>query len=206
MKHEPAIGKKALKLIFGILLVLLSSTCSVADREVNDNAEPTVPRFTVLLVRDYLPSALALAQEWQSDAYLLNISVDVELPHVKSISNEISFEFRSPSNENISLVIFCQKTCSSEELTTTIELPQCLPLEISDSLLESREALELGLKNGGVDYINGENAYAFMYLERNYPRCNGSTVTWRVQFGNYFSSEQVLFVFDAESGELLETR
>ena len=161
MKYEPAIDKKTLKLIFGVFLAILVSTCSVAEREVIDNTGPTVPQFNVLSVRDYLSSALALAQEWQSDAYLLNVSVNVELPHVKSSNNEVSFEFRSPSNENVSLVISCQKTCSSEELTT-VRLPQCTPLEISDSLLESDDALALGLKSGGINYINGENAYAFM--------------------------------------------
>jgi len=178
----------------------------MVDRALNANPEPTVPQFNVHQVRDQLPSALALAQEWHADAYLLTLSVNVELPHGIPNSDWISFEFRSPSNRKNVLSVFCQKNCRSQELTTTIELPQCPPLEISDSLLESGEVFELGLKNGGIDYINRENASASMYLERNYPRCTGSVITWSVQFEIDFTSEHLRFIVDAESGELLETK
>lgn len=187
-------------------LILFASTCSVADRETKYNTEATVPQVNVLLVRDHLPTALTLAKERYSDAYLLGILVHVELPQVNSGGDEISFEFRSPSNKKMSLIVFCQKACHIEETTTTLELPQCPSLEINNSLIESDEALELGLKNGGADYLSRENAYLFLTLERNYPRCDGSTITWRVQFGDLVTRERISFTFDAVSRELLETR
>jgi hypothetical protein len=150
---------------------------------------------------------MELAQKWHTDAYLLEVSVDVELPHVAWSKNEVSFGFQSPSNTEMVLEVYCSKNfCYSEELTTTISLPQCIPLEINDSLLEGQEALELGLAAGGVEYIYSKNAHIDLHLERNYPRCDGSSITWGVQFGNMTTFERVNFVFDAVTGELLETR
>lgn len=206
MQYEYARTRKMLKLVLSILLLFLLAGCDTNNMETNDDLQTILPHIIPFSVKDYLPQAMKIAQKWHSDAYLLNLSIEVELPQVEWSENTITFGFQSPSNETKVLAVDCSGFCYSQELTTTISLPQCLPLEVNDSLLGSQEALNLGLANGGSDYVYNENAYVQLDLDRNYPRCDGSTITWEVQFGNMTTFKRVIFVFDAISGELLETR
>ena len=91
-------------------------------------------------------------------------------------------------------------------MASTISLPQCLPFEINELLLEGKDVLNRGLTNGIIEYVGNKNASIHLRLERNYPRCNGSTLTWSVTFGNNVTFERITYTFDAVSGELLEVR
>jgi hypothetical protein len=206
MGYKIFLIEKLAAFLLGIFMLSLFSGCGVIGGEIDGGTQSKSPHLNALSIREHWPQAQELAQMWHTDAYLHYISVDVELPQVASSKNESSFAFQSPSNEKMGLVVYCSKSCYSHEVTSTISLPQCPPLEINDSLLESEEALNLGLTNGGIDYVNNKNASVTLKLERNYPRCDGSTVTWMVTFGNIVTFERVRFIFDAVSGELLETR
>ena len=194
------------KSIILILLVFVASSCGANNRNEVVDRKSTIPHINTLSVKYHWPIALELAQKWHSDSYLVDVKVDVKLPQAEFGSDYVHFGFQSPSNEQLMLLVSCSRNCYFEEVSTTISLPQCLPFEINESILESEDALELGLINGGADYINGRNASIQLRLERNYPRCNGSTLTWSVTFGNYVTFERITYTIDAVSGELLEVR
>ena len=191
-----------------VSVVFLIAGCSQAGQKTaGDGKAPNVPHIPVLSAKFHWPQAIEVAQEWHSDAYLIDITVNVRIPGTVSRLNSVYFGFQSPSNVSATLLVKCNQTCySSEELTTPISLPQCPPLEMDDQLLDSDEALEKALLYGGADHVRSEHALLHMDLERNYPGCDGSTITWSVSFGNITTFENVIYVMDAFSGELLETR
>lgn len=204
--HKNALTSKLSKPILLVLALFFVSSCRSGDSNEAANGKSTIPHINTLSVKYHWPNALELAQKWQSDAYLIDVDVDVKLPQAEFGSDYVHFVFQSPSNEQLSLLVSCSRNCYFEELSTTIALPQCIPFEINESILEGEDALELGLINGGVNHINSRNASIQLRLERNYPRCNGSTITWSVTFGNYDTFERITYNFDAVSGELLEVR
>jgi hypothetical protein len=184
----------------------LATSCSAIFRNEDPEVTPLVPQISVLSVNQRWHTALEIAQKWQSDAYLIDVLVDVKSPNSDLSREKVNFGFQSLNNKSLALIVSCSESCYSEEVKSTIEIPQCLPLEIDKSILEGKDVLELGLQNGGTNYAFNQNASIQLRLERNYPRCEGSTITWTVTFGNNVTFDRIGFVFDARSGELLETR
>jgi len=204
--HKSVLFRNVSKSIILMLAVLIASSCRVSEGNGFVDNKPTIPHINVLSVKYHWPIALELAQKWHSDAYLVDVIVDVKLPQADFGSDYVHFGFQSPSNEKLALLVSCSRNCYFEEVSTRIRLPQCLPFEIDEPILEGEEVLELGLILGGVDYVNSRNAWVQLRLERNFPRCDDSTLTWRVTFGNYATYERVTYTIDAVSGELLEVR
>lgn len=206
MDNKSVLSRNLSKLVIFILTIFIASSCRIGDGNDVVDKKSTIPHINVLSVKYHWPTALELAQKWHSDAYLIDVLVDVKLPQTDFGSDYVHFGFQSPANEKLALIVSCARNCYFEEVSTTIALPQCLPFEINEALLDGEDALELGLINGGIDHINSKNASVQLRLERNYPRCDGSILTWSVTFGNFITFERVTYTMDAVSGELLEVR
>lgn len=197
------IKRIATSIMVSFMFFLLSG-CDVKDDNFY-NSQTSTYQISMLSVHDHLSSAIALAQKWHTDAYLLNVSIDVLVPNANSSKNDISFVFRSPSNENKELLVRCSDNCYLKEFSSSLSLPECFHLEINDSMIDSEQALNLALKHGGDEHIDDKNMLVNLYLER-YPPCRGEKTAWRVDFKNIVTFEDARFIFDATTGELLEMK
>ncbi|OQY27321.1 MAG: hypothetical protein B6I38_10220 [Anaerolineaceae bacterium 4572_5.1] len=196
------------RILIGIVLCLsaLNSTgCNFLGNNASDNTSQT-PNISVLSVKFHWPQALELAQKWHSDAYLIDVTVDVLLPHVPSSRAEVGFVFRSPSDEKATLGVICHNACYTEKFNSSLSLPQCTPFSIDDIALDSKDALEIGLADGRDTYVDVQNASLQLKLERNYPRCDGSMITWNIRFSNIVTFEGIDIVIDALTGDVTEIR
>jgi hypothetical protein len=118
----------------------------------------------------------------------------------------VNYVFRSASHEGETLAVICHNACGTEEFETTISLPQCTPFSIDDFIIDSEQALEIGLENGGTNYIGSSSSIIKLTLGRGFPGCNSSAVTWEVNFRNVATFNGINISLDAITGEVLEIR
>lgn len=191
-----------------ILLAWFASGCMPNIVQESMNPTSTTREFGIvpLSVKDAWPQAIDIAKKWDADAYLYDVAVDVQTPNTDYSIDESRFGFRSPAAEKSILSVECHRGrgCLSKEYHTTITLPQCIPFNVEEKFLDSEQALNIALNNGGVEYVNKQNFSLMMTLRRDYPRCEGSLITWEIDFSNIFTLENIAIVIDATTGEVLE--
>jgi hypothetical protein len=164
------------------------------------------PRLAVLSARTFWPQALALAQEWRPDVYVRSVDVDVPLRNSSSDHRTMWFSFQSPGEDFVTLVVACDaKGCGSFEVEQKPQYPlrQCTPFALDDFALDSKDALDIGLQNGGESYMQLQTVSVLLMLNRTSPGCNGPVV-WRASFANLAAVEGLDVVIDAVTGEVVE--
>lgn len=193
-----------------IILTLIAITITVSAC-VNQGLESTTPplqntHLSALSSRVFWTQALALAQEWRTDAYITNVEVDVRLPNVPSSRSIVSLLFQSPSENLVTLTVWCNaEGCSSFEFEHTTPLQQCTPITLDDFVLDSSDVLDIGLQYGGEAYAHRRTASVLLQLYRHSPSCTGS-IQWTVKFADLATTEGLIIVIDPITGEVIEIR
>jgi hypothetical protein len=195
--------------LFAALLVLIV-VIGACQTDVLPTPTGTL-ELNVPSAREYWLQALEMAQEWQPDAYVRGVDVDVPLParpsSVRPGYPGVRFSFCSASEDHITLVVSCSsERCDSFEIEQGSGYPlmHCTPIALDDFSLDSEDAVAIGLQNGGDDYMSSSTAYVVLKLHRDSPFCEGR-VQWSITFAE--PSGRVLDVFvDSVSGEIIEIR
>ena len=191
-------------LIILLLLIVSTNACinwgqSSITPTPNQSSQLSVPS-----VRNVWAEALAVAQKWHTDAYVYNVSFDFTLPTI-SPANKVIFSFQSPSENYATLQVPCSiSRCSSFEVEREPEAPvtYCRPITLDDFMLDSTDALNIGLQNGGEHYTQLQVALVFLLLYRANPSCTGP-VEWSISFLDPYASTGTDIAIDATTGEIV---
>ncbi len=198
--------------VFAILFLFIVSASACANHSQESTTQASVSHLAVLSTRYFWSRALATAQEWQPDAYVRSVDVDVPLPTRSSPTSRgypgVNFYFQSPSEDSVTFAVRCTADeCSSFEVEQSpgYSLTPCLPITMDDFTLDSQDAIEIGLQHGGEEYIHRQTTNVVLKLIRVHPPCTGS-VEWYVSFLEVAVLEDVNIFIDAATGEVIEVR
>jgi len=199
--------KQRLLIILIIAFVFLSG-CGGEKAEIKYF---DVDNFEILSAKGYWDEASGLAVNWQKDAYLTNASVEIPLPNAnRGVKAGTLFRFQALGNDTSFLLVNCSKNmCDKKESKRNPEFPvtHSKPITKSDFDISSANAFEIGVREGGIEYIYNENSEAFLILIRDNPD-NSGRVIWVVNFIQFRTGdfpEELMVEIDANTGEVLET-
>ena len=158
-------------------------------------------------LEEYWSTAMSTAEDWRPDAYVREISIDVALPNSPASSSHVAFTIQSPSEDMVSLSVSCEEgECRSLEVGQNPGYPvlHCSPIDVKDPAISSQEALEVGLQNGGSQFVYDSHTLLSLTLSH----LSGNQVcsdrlTWRVSFLEPVT-RGVRILLDATTGEILE--
>jgi hypothetical protein len=204
---QVTLGQRERFLAVLLLAIIVVGGC-VNRGQNSTSLSASSPRLAVLSARTFWPQALALAQEWRPDVYVRVVRVRVDAPSRNSSSEHpvVRFSFQSPSEDYVTFVVACDaKGCGSFEVEQKPQYPlrQCTPFALDDFALDSKDALDIGLQNGGESYMQLQTVSVLLMLNRTSPGCNGPVV-WRASFANLAAVEGLDVVIDAVTGEVVE--
>ncbi|MBN1450710.1 MAG: PepSY domain-containing protein [Anaerolineales bacterium] len=160
-------------------------------------------RFQALSAKGYYDEALAIAQEWQADAYLqfadLTVRSEDGMPH----KLWLSFIFYSVDLHNEALLVFFVEGSPVESKIVRSGSGDRREIEEKDWALDGIEALKIAQGQGGNEYMSKYSGVEIkLFLEHQKGIPESSLVVWRV---SYLRPEGVLYiVVDAVSGEVVE--
>ena len=132
-------------------------------------------------LRENLPKLEEAARVWSADAYLAN----AELPIRYGSPGPwlVSAIFNSPFEEFEGVLMFLEEDGSikTEIVPHTVPVVQVEPIESDDWKLDSQEALDIGLDDQGLRYLeeHPRAGCSFLSLERDGVE-PGSPVVWRL--------------------------
>jgi len=139
------------------------------------------PPVKVESLLENLPVLEQTAATWRSDAYLLD--ADVPLHNGNSRPWLISAAFQSPSEDSESLLIMLQEdgSLTAQRIPHTVPVVQSDPITREDWALDSQEALEHALDEGGRTFLedHSERQCSFLRLTRD-PTVPTEPVIWRL--------------------------
>ncbi|MEK9136701.1 MAG: hypothetical protein AAB393_06220 [Bacteroidota bacterium] len=128
-----------------------------------------------------LPVLEQTAAAWRDDAYLA--FADVPLHNGNSSPWLIAAAFQSPSEDSESLLIMLQEdgSLTAQRIPHTVPVVQSDPITREDWALDSQEALEHALDEGGRTFLedHSERQCSFLRLARD-PTVPTEPVIWRL--------------------------
>jgi len=139
------------------------------------------PTARVESLQENLPMLEQAAAAWRDDAYLA--FADVPLHNGNSNPWLIATAFQSPSEDSESLLIMLQEdgSLTAERIPHTVPVVQSDPITREDWALDSQEALEHALDEGGRTFLkdHSDRQCSFLILERD-PTVPTEPVIWRL--------------------------
>jgi hypothetical protein len=199
------------RLLAALLLVtIVAGGCADQGRQSQTPTSTPLRHLPALSARTFWPQASALAQEWRPDAYVrdITVEVDVRLRNSSPDRRVIYFSVQSPNEDYVQLAVACDaKGCDSFEVEQKPEYPlmQCIPFALDDFTLDSGDALEIGLQRGGEKYMQLQIVSVILKLNRASPGCTGS-LEWTASFADLTAIEGLDVIIDAVTGEVVEIR
>jgi hypothetical protein len=183
------------------IFTALLAGCTRAGNEKETPMISSTHHLPALSVITFWPTATDIAKEWRSDAYVFEVSVEIQLPNSPASSSNILFTFQSPSEDSKVFVVSCsEEDCNSFEVEDYGR--DCEPISIDDFKLDSQRVLGIALQHGGSDYVNLQSAFADLTLSRGRPLCT-NTVYWTASFLDLATSG-IHIGIDANTGEVIE--
>jgi len=179
----------------------------------NTNMDPI--SFAVVSLEEVYAGALASAQEWNSNAYLTDASFAFR-PASNPKGRWGSLGFRSPSSPREWLNLFVTEGPNGLEYELSPgefnrdDKPLGDPIAPEKLVVETQEALDITLWNGGNDFVRerGESMFWPQTLYLHYLDQVNETgpIVWRVVYSYPIGIGPSLSIqINAETGELLET-
>jgi hypothetical protein len=192
-------------LIVLIMLILLGCDRVESTTLVSENTKPQV-----LSVTELYPQAEKAALEWQEDAYLANVILDV-FPASKTSSSSADFIFRSHTFPEIyfSYNYTVNKTTKISQSEGKYPTPRPPDLEINPETLpfDSLDAINIMYDGLGKEIYSDCNSGTWPDLLRLEHRIPGLVeTTWGISFTCTSPQNWGAIIISAETGEVLEIR
>lgn len=173
------------RLIAALFAGLLTACALLPGTDVQSNG-PESYGLSAVALDQYWDSAVSLGLDWRPDAYVREVTIDVQLPNSPASSSDARFKIESPSEDLISIGVFCSAgDCEALDFEQGPGSPitHCKGIDPSEAQVSSQEALEIGLAQGGRQYIYGSNALVSLTLSRTHGNklCTDE-LTWIVSF------------------------
>jgi len=195
-----------LKLSMTLVAPLLAG-CSLLQGEPTSVDGPSSYGLRAIDLEEYWSTAMSTAEDWRPDAYVREVSIDVALPNSPASSSHVAFTIQSPSEDMLSLSISCEEgECRSLEADQNPGYPvlHCSPIDLEEPEISSQEALELGLQNGGSQFVYDSHTLLSLTLSHlSGNQICSDRLTWRVSFFEPVT-RGVRVLLDAKTGEILE--
>ncbi len=195
-----------LLLVFACIVFGITFTVGRALWETRKQATVTGhPPLRVLSVHYCLGEASQLAQQWRSNAELVQIRARVIGPKQDNPRN-LKFFFVSPNNDQqVYLVSWSPDGCSGEELEgrEIIEITGHDAIEFNESMIDSKEAAYIGYQNGGDKFAYHTDANMWVKLTKNRQGAIDSEV-WIAHFESTVGTP-VEIVIDPYTGQVIRT-
>jgi hypothetical protein len=195
-------------LIILIIALLFPSGCG---GEKPESKNFNVDNFEILSAKGYWDEAVLQAENWQEEAYLTHVSIDIPLPNAnRGVRAAVGFHFLTSDSDTLKLTVSCSGVnCSERETEHDPEFPlqQTKNISKNEFSLTSKEAFEIGVKKGGVEYIYNDNVISSLVLMRDLNDYSGPVI-WVVKFLQFRDGdfpEKFRVEIDANTGEVLET-
>ena len=191
-----------------IIACIFLSGCGGEKAEIKNF---DVDNFEILSAKGYWDEAIRQAENWQEQAYLTHVSIDIPLPNAKrGVSAAVGFHFLTSDSDILKLTVSCSGVnCSKRETEHDPDFPLQHSKKIgkNEFTLTSQEAFEIGVKEGGVEYIYNDNVVSSLVLMRDFNDYSGPVI-WVVKFLQFRTGdfpEKFRVEIDANTGEVMET-
>lgn len=190
-----------------VLLAPAIAACSILSSNEPRSNGPDSYGLRAIELEEYWETALALGQDWRPDVYVREATIEVELPNSPASSSSVHFKIESPSEDMISNGVFCDEGgCEALEFEQGPGSPiaHCKGIDLSQARVSSQEALEIGLAQGGRQYIYNSDAIVSLTLSRIFGNklCTDE-LTWIVSFFEP-ATRGIDVDIDAVTGEVLK--
>jgi hypothetical protein len=190
-----------------VILLLPSCILSKSNPPVKDRTG-----FRVLSVKELYPQAEETAREWQEDAYLYRVMLDV-YPEINSSTITATFFFRSyafPDTYYFNRFIMSDITVIKQHQGIFKETPPH-GLEIHPETLpfDSFEALGFMYDEFGKDFYKDCRVGRwplFLKLEQRIPALAEGELAWSMSYNCLAPEEFAAIFIKADTGEVLEIR
>ncbi|MFV2043583.1 MAG: hypothetical protein ACC700_10170 [Anaerolineales bacterium] len=203
------------RVLFVLSLAAIALVACLPNSALNTEPAADPIEFRVFSLEEVFAGALAKALEWKSDAYLTGASF-VFRPASNPKGRWGSLGFRSASSQRDWLGIFVTEGSEGFEYElrsgefSRDDKPLGDPITPDQLAVDTAEALEIGQRNGGRDFIRegGESMFwpQDLYLEYLDDVNRTGPVIWRVVYSYPIGTGPSLSIqINAETGELLET-
>ncbi len=162
----------------------------------------------VLSAREYYDEVLAIAREWQPDAYLQFANANVIQPYYSRRPLRLSYSFLSKSERSKALLVWIHEdlTIESEVVYIGGSAEGRQEIQSEQWVLDDMDAIQIAQEAGGNEYINKYRSVEITaYLEYR-KRGNDDTVIWRVSYLRPEGDGSIHIEVDAITGEVLEIR
>lgn len=203
---------------FRFLFVLFLSAIGILALAVTSLGQTgsTVPpmRLELFSLRELYPEALKRARVWKHDAIMTMASFDAWFPE-DSIGRYASFGFRSPSSPSEYLILSVKERSGIPDFSvtpgefTSLEPPLPDPITPNSLAIDSPEALDISLANGGSDFLRDREGGPLwpttIYLHYEDDVDKTGPIVWRVEYFVPPLGPALRVVISAETGELLES-
>jgi hypothetical protein len=181
--------KHLLLFILGLSLISLLTGCNSVDK----NSTRT---FHVLSLLDNLPRVDQEAKKWHQNAYFYLVFLD---PYINDIypSDTLSVYYYSPFDTNSDLGIFMQIDGTIKTYIDTFSIPPDpnfdRPINQSDILIDSPEALDIFLKDHDVQIFLNEHTGDIHLKMRLYhePYLMGAPLLWEMSISSYSPMDSI---------------
>lgn len=192
-------------LIVFAILWLPSCGRAEATQLVSDNTE-----FQVLSIEELYPQAEKAALEWQEDAYLDLVSMDV-FPATETFNSLASFSFRSHAFPEVYFSYHYKEngTIEISQSEGEFPVPQQSGLEINPDTLpfDSQRAFKIMWEKFGKDiYADCSIGDWPATLTLRYSIREIEELTWSISFTCISPQNWGAIIISAETGEVLEIR
>jgi len=199
--------RSGLVAMVALIIWAFLAACSLLRGSSEPTAGPSSYGLQPIALEEYWSKAMAMAEDWRPDAYVREVSIDVELPESPASRSFVEFDILSLSEDMVSLSVHCKEgDCESLEFDQNPGYPvlQCSPIELGDPSLTSQEALEIGIANGGSQFVYDSSASLSLTLSHiSGNQICSDRLTWRVSFFEP-ATRGVRVLLDAKTGEILE--
>ena len=182
-----------------------NSATTIAQRA--DDIEPT-PDYEGRTAKRAYATAQNEASLWQGDAQLLNATATFSQGATPEqlIDGETawSFTFYSPSTNQVALISVVDE--NAQVLSTNSYTPQSNVLGVSGWNIDSADAVQRVLQEGGRDFIaSGSNPTLTMALYMDDQGENGR-IEWEASLISLLNGNALILRIDATSGEILNVQ
>jgi hypothetical protein len=195
MKYKQHIQKG----ILFLLNITFMVACSVVNFWKPSVDSSIIESISIPSMIDYWEIAEEKGHNWDPDAYIRRVRIDIKQVDKQTIDPEYIFTFRTPNDGTKIFSATCKgKICDTSLYTTKSDFPDCLPLKPDSSVISGMDAFVYGLENGGEDYFYSSNWSASVTLVSD---CSINKPIWIIYFSQPFLNKNLTLTLDATTGE-----
>ena len=189
------------KLVLFFLLTLTFMGCI-------GNAKTSIDDIQVLPVREYYYDALAIAHDWQSDAYLQSANAITRQSDDSLMPLQVSYTFLSNNKRSEALLVWIREdlTIKSEVGNMGGSVIDRRAIRSEQWVIDVMEAIQIAQETKGNEFISKHQSVEITAYLEYHQREPDNTVVWRISYLKPFGEGSMYVEVNAVNGDVLEIR